>query len=167
MYINYPTQISQSESQLHQLEKQQRNQGVADRIKMLRLLKSGSPRSLRALAPVLGYCERQLQRWWQTYKQSGLDGLLDKKRPGGNTEKITPQAWAGLCKEMEKGKIARLKDVQAYLLTHFQIEYQSLEGISALLKRHQVKLKTGRRLHRRTSDQVQADFKKGVSQSGI
>lgn len=165
MYINYPEKILQSESALLNLEKKQRNQGVADRIKMLRLLKSGSPRSLRSLAPVLGYCERQLQRWWRIYRQASLEGLLEKKRPGGNTEKVTRQAWAGLCREMEKGKIARLKDVQSYLSVHFQIEYQSLEGISGLLKRHQVKLKTGRRRHRRTSAAVQADFKKGVSLS--
>ena len=167
MYINYPGQISHSETRLLQLEKKQRNQGVADRIKMLRLLKSGSLRSLRAAAPVLGYCERQLQRWWKIYTEVGLEGLLEKKRPGGNTEKITPQAWAGLCQQMEQGKIARLRDVQTYLATHFQIEYQSLEGISSLLKRHQVKLKTRRKRHRRTSDQVQADFKKELPQSSI
>jgi hypothetical protein len=37
--------------------------GPADRVKLLRLLKSRTVHSLRSAAPLLGYSERQLQRW--------------------------------------------------------------------------------------------------------
>jgi len=43
---------------------------------MLRLLKSGRYRSQAQLAPVLGYSDRTLRRWWQSYQQHGLSGLL-------------------------------------------------------------------------------------------
>jgi hypothetical protein len=63
MWINYRAQILQSPTALLALEKRLRRRPLADRVKLLRLLKTQTVRSLRAAAPVLGYSERQLQRW--------------------------------------------------------------------------------------------------------
>jgi hypothetical protein len=49
------------------LEKQLRGRPLTDRLKLLRLLKTRTVPSLRAAAPLLGYSERQLQRWWGIY----------------------------------------------------------------------------------------------------
>ena len=71
MWITYGAQIPQSPTALLAVEQRLRGRPLADRVKLLRLLKTMTVRSLRAAAPVLGYRERQLQRWWATYTTAG------------------------------------------------------------------------------------------------
>ncbi len=138
MRTHYPEQIRESVEDLEQLEKSLRGQALCDRVKMLRLLKSGAYDSRRTLAPTLGYSERQLQRWWKIYKRGGLDALLEEKQVGGSTERVTDEAWRALSAEMRSGHIKQLKEAQAFLLEHFDIEYQSLQGLSDMIKRRSI-----------------------------
>jgi transposase len=160
MWTDYDAAISQSVPALLALEKRLRGQPVADRVKLLRWLKAQSVRSVRAAAPVLGYCERQLQRWWATYRASGLEALLLWQPAPGRRARVSPEAWTGVEGEMRAGRIARLKDVQHYLQEQWGIDYRSLNGVSQLLKRHKTKLKTGRRRHRQANLAAQIAFKK-------
>ena len=135
MRTHYRDQILESEQELEHLERSLRGQALCDRVKMLRLLKSGAYGSRRTLAPTLGYSERQLQRWWKIYKKSGIDGLLEEKAVGGSTERVTDTAWQALKLAMRGGQIKQLKEAQAYLKEHFGIEYSSLQGLSDMIKR--------------------------------
>lgn len=159
MWIDYTHQIRESPTQLARREKKWRGHPIADRIKMLRLLKSQAYRSRRALAQVLGYSERQLQRWWALYQAGGLTALLEQKPRGHRTEQLREPARKALEAQLSQGHIARLKDAQTYLRQQWAIRYH-LSGLSRLFKRHQIKLKTGRRRHRRASSARQAAFKK-------
>ncbi len=138
MRTHYPDQIRESEEELEQLEKSLRGQAVCDRVKMLRLLKNQAYDSRRTLAPVLGYSERQLQRWWKLYKKGGLERLLEEKPVGGSEERITDEAWLALKKAMHQGIVKQLNEAQAYLQDHFDIEYQSLQGLSDMIKRRTI-----------------------------
>lgn len=138
MRTHYPDQIRESEEYLERLERSLRGQAVCDRVKMLRLLKSRAYDSRRTLAPVLGYSERQLQRWWKLYKRSGIDALIEEKAVGGSTERITDEAWAGLSAAMRGGHVKQLKEAQVFLLERFGIEYQSLQGLSDMIKRRTI-----------------------------
>jgi transposase len=160
MWIDYREQISQSTTALLVLEKQLRGRPIADRAKLLRLLKAGTIRSLRAAAPVLGYSERQLQRWWAIYTTQGLEALVRWQPRPGRSEHVSPEAWTALAMEMRAGRIARLKEAQRYLREQWRIDYRSLNGLSQLFKRHKTKLKTGRRRHRLADPAAQAAFKK-------
>jgi transposase len=162
MWIDYGAQISQSTTALLVIEKRFRGRPIADRVKLLRLLKARTLRSLRAAAPILGYSERQLQRWWATYTRSGLDALLRWHPRPGRQEQGSPQAWTALEVEMQAGQMARLKDVQRYLREQWGIDYHSLNGLSQLFKRHKTKLKTGRRRHRQADPAAQVAFKKSL-----
>ena len=62
MRINYPKAIQESEEDLTELEQRLRGQKAADRARMLRLLKSGTVKSLKDCAPLLGYSVIQLTR---------------------------------------------------------------------------------------------------------
>ena len=62
---------------------------------------------------------------------------------------------------MRAGRVARLREAQAFLRDRHGVAY-SLNGVSLLFKRHRVKLKTGRRRHRKADAAAQAAFKKGV-----
>lgn len=138
MHTHYPEQIRESEEYLERLERSLRGQAVCDRVKMLRLLKSQAYDSRRTLAPVLGYSERQLQRWWKIYKRGGMEELIEEKAVGGSTERITDAAWASLSAAMRSGHVKQLKEAQAFLLDRFDIEYQSLQGLSDMIKRRTI-----------------------------
>jgi transposase len=146
--INYRVAIREDEAALAAAERQERHKAGADRIKLLRLLKSGAVASLRRGAALLGYSERQAQRWWQAYARGGLAGLLATKPHLGPAERTTPAAWAGLEAEMRAGRIAHLKEARAYLRERHGIGY-SLNGVWELLRRRKAKPKTGRKRHRR------------------
>lgn len=161
MYLNYSTLIQETPDELARLERHYRNGPLADRLKMLRLLKTGAYPSRRALAEVLGYSERQLQRWFDTYREGGLEALMVRDRPSGRVPKITPEAWSALETEMKAGRIAGLKDAQRFLEERFATSY-TIGGLSDLFRRRKAKLKTGRRRHRKASAEEQAAFKKTV-----
>jgi transposase len=161
MWINkYPEMIAESYEELLKREKRLRGSPLESRIKMLRLLKGGAYRSQLQLTEVLGYSSRQLGRWWKTYRRDGLDALLVYHRPSGRSERITEEALDALEKEMKQGNISILREAREFLAGRFCIHYEGVSGISRLFKRHQTKLKTGRRLHRKASEEEQATFKK-------
>ncbi len=166
MWIEYASRIRERPSELANHEKRLRGHPTADRVKMLRLLKSQTYRSRRALAPVLGYCERQLQRWWDLYQAGGLSALLEEQPHGGRAEQLSERAWAALEEQLRAGQIARLKEAQAYLQEHWSVTYH-ISGLSRLFQRHQVKLKTGRRRHRKAPAEAQEAFKKSSGRPSV
>jgi len=161
MWIDYSMRISETADELRGRERAVRGQRAADRVKLLRLLKSGAARSLRQAAAMLGDSERQAPRWWGCYASGGLPAVLAVGRPGGSQERITPEAWADLSGQMRAGAIGRLKDAQAYLQEQWGISY-CLDGISKLFIRRKTKLKTGRPRHREADAAAQAAFKTSV-----
>ena len=161
MWINYSERMTQSPPTLLAL-KQLRGRPFTDRIKLLRVLKTRTVRSLRAAAPLLGYSERQLQRWWATYLTGGLEALLRWQPHAGRPEQVSAEAWSALAVEMRAGRMARLKAVQCYLREPWGIPYHSLNGVSQPYKRHKTTLKTGRRRPRQANLAAQAVFKKSL-----
>lgn len=162
MYLDYPNLIEEPPAELADLERSHRGGPTESRLKMLRLLKEGTYRSRRQLAAVLGYCERQLGRWFDTYREGGLEALVDRGQPGGSSEKVTDEAWAGLEEKMKAGQIARLEDARRYLRIEHGITYAGIQSVSMLFQRRGVKLKTGRRSHQQAAPEEQAAFKKEV-----
>jgi transposase len=160
MWINYAAGITQSEDELLRLERRLRHRPTADRVQLLRLLKTRAVRSLRAAAPLLGYSERQVQRWWALYKTGGLEALCAPPSRQGSRARLSAEALAALHVAMAAGQIARLHEAQAFLRERCGILYHSLNGVSQLFKRQKIKLKTGRRRHRQSNPTVQAAFKK-------
>ena len=160
MWIPYPKRIGESIEQLHAQEKRLHDATLADRLKMLRLLKSGRYRSQRQVAPLLGHSERTLRRWWRIYQQEGLSGLLTPSSWGGSRERIDASARQHLEEAMQAGQIATLEEARVFLETHFGITYRSVSSLSHWCQRHRIKLKTGRPRHAQTSEAEQAAFKK-------
>ena len=123
MWIHYPDRIQESVDTLLAQERRLRRSAIADRVKMLRLLKSGRYRSQTQLAPLLGHSDRTLRRWWQLYQQQGLAGLLAD-------QSITAQARQGLETAMQAGQIATLEEARSFLKRQFGIVYQGVSGLS-------------------------------------
>ena len=83
MRINYSKAITESEEDLLSLEQRLRGQKPADRVRMLRLLKSGTVKSMKDCAPLVGYSLVQLTRWWERYRTEGLAELVKQQKPVG------------------------------------------------------------------------------------
>lgn len=161
MRTDYPQVITEDEPTLRRVERQVRGRPTAIRIQALRLLKSGAGRTLTECARLVGHSPRQVARWWQLYRQEGLDGVLREPTYPGRTPRLTAQALAELEAVMATGQIATLKDAQAYLAAQHGIVYPSLNGVWQQLRKHKVKLKTGRRRHALADPAAQEAFRAG------
>ena len=161
MRTDYPTVIIEDEATLRRMERQVRGRPTATRVQALRLLKSGVARSLDACATLVGHSPRQVARWWALYRREGLDGLLREPTYPGRRARLTAEALADLETVMAAGQIATLKDTQTYLAAHHGIVYPSLNGVWAQLRKHKIKLKTGRRRHALADPAAQEAFVAG------
>jgi len=160
MRITYPQVIQESEEELTRREQSLRGQKAADRVRMLRLLKSGTVKSLKECAPLVGYSVIQLTRWWERYRAAGLAGMLKQQKPAGKASRLTPEAWAGLLQAMRVGHITTMQDARNYLEREWGISYKNGKSLWWLFKKHRVKWKTGRRRHKKANAEQQAAFKK-------
>ncbi len=160
MRIKYPQAIQESEEDLTRLEQRLRGQKAADRVRMLRLLKSGTVKSLKDCAPLVGYSVIQLTRWWECYRAEGLARMLKQHKPVGKHSKLTAEAWEGLLVAMRAGHIATMQDARDYLEREWGIRYKNGKSLWWLFKKHRVKWKTGRRRHTKANAEQQTAFKK-------
>jgi transposase len=165
MRITYPKVIQESEEELTRLEQSLRGKKTADRVRMLRLLKSGAVKSLKECAPLVGYSVIQLTRWWERYRAEGLAGMLKQHKPVGKASRLTPEAWAGLLQAMRAGHIATMQEARNYLEREWAIRYKNGKSLWWLFKKHRVKCKTGRRRHKKANAEQQAAFKKTLGPS--
>ena len=160
MRIKYPKAIQESEEELTRLEQSLRGQKAADRVRVLRLLKSGTVKSLKDCAPMVGYSVSQLTRWWERYRAEGLAGVLKRQKPTGKASRLTAEAWAGLLQAMRAGHIVTMQEARNYLEREWSISYKNGKSLWWLFKKHRVKWKTGRRRHKKANAEQQAAFKK-------
>ncbi len=159
MRLNYQEVIGESETELLELEKQHRYSHLNQRVKMLRLLKSGRCRSLGAAAE-LNYSYRQCHRWLNAYRSGGLGELLENRvSERGRREWVNEAAWQALQKALGAGEIASYKQARELLAEH-DVHYQDETGVLRLFKRHHIKAKTGRYRHEKADAEVQETFKK-------
>jgi transposase len=165
MRITYPKAIQESEEELTKLEQHLRGQKTADRVRMLRLLKSATVKSLKDCAPLVGYSVTQLTRWWECYRAEGLTGVLKQHKPAGKASRLTPEAWAGLMQAMRAGHIATMPEARNYLEREWGIRYKNGKSLWWLFKKHRVKWKTGRRRHKKANAEQQAACKKTAEPS--
>jgi transposase len=158
--ILYTQLIEEDPEELKELEKHHRYTHLFQRVRMLRLLKSGECSNLAEAAEALGYSWRQCQRWFASYKEGGLQELLKSRvDERGRQELVTPEAFEELQEAMKRGEIATISQAHRFL-SERGIEYSHPDGVGQLLRRHKVKLKTGRPRHEKADPQKQEAFKK-------
>src|SRR3954462_15249582 len=158
--ILYTRVIKEDQKELEELEKRHRYTHLFQRVRMLRVLKSGECPNLGEAARALGYSWRQCQRWFATYREGGLQELL-KSRVGerGRQELVTPEACKELEEAMKEGQIATLAQAHRFLRER-GVEYSHPDGVGQLLRRRKVKLKMGRPRHEKADPHEQEAFKK-------
>ncbi len=143
MRRKYPDLIGESETELTTLEHQFAGQRGVDRVRMLRLLKTGEASSLHTCAALLGRSPTQVQHWWKQYQQQGLTALTTIWRRMGKRPWVSPEVWADVQRELAAGRVRRLEDARQYLKERWGIEYRHPSGVRALFKHRGVKLRIG------------------------
>jgi len=159
--ILYPQAITEDVDDLKELEKYHRYSHLFQRVRMLRLLKSEECSNLGEAARALGYSWRQCQRWFACYRKGGIEELLKSRvHERGRQELVTPEALEDLKESMKLGEIATISEADEFLRERHGIEYAHRDGVGQLLRRHKIKLKTGRPRHEEADQQEQDAFKK-------
>jgi transposase len=157
---DYPRVIEEDPKELEQLEKRHRYSHLFHRVKMLRLLKSEECSTLAEAAKALGYSRPQCQRWFITYREEGLEEILvSLVGERGPTELLTQEAFQELEEAMKGGQIATIAQAHGFL-SERGVHYAHPESVGGLLRRKQVKLKTGRPRHEKADEKQQEAFKK-------
>ena len=160
--ILYPQVITEELDDLKELEKYHRYSHLFQRLRMLGLLKSEECSNLSEAARALGYSWRQCQRWFASYQKGGIEELLKSRvDERGRQELVTPEAFEELQEAMKRGEIATIGQAHRFL-SERGIEYSHPDGVGQLLRRHKVKLKTGRPRHEKADPQEQEAFKKSL-----
>ena len=78
----------------------------------------------------------------------------------GRQELVTPEALEELKETMKAGKIATISEADEFLRERHGIQYAHRDGVGQLLRRHKIKLKTGRPRHEEADQEEQDAFKK-------
>ncbi len=84
--------IKEPADELKNRFKKETNAQKKERLHALYLLKSGKVTTLESLSRLLSRDTSTLYRWFQKYKNEGLDGLLKVYKPAGRPITIPPEA---------------------------------------------------------------------------
>lgn len=134
--MNYATEILESEEHLLKEEKAQPSDKLRDKVRLIRLLKSG--KSLQEATDFIKVSYRQAQRYITVYRTKGIAELL-KVNYKSNAAKLSPADIEQVRRYLKKsgGVGMTLVHLQTYIFDEFGQEY-TLGGISSLLKRNNI-----------------------------
>jgi transposase len=161
--INYQETIKESVEALLSLEKKQRNARLRDRVRFIRLLKAGTATTQVEAGALIGLKRRQSQLLWKHYKEEGLVSVVATHYKG-SWAKLDSVQQARLLQRLDSDDLFSQQQVIDWIKAEMGITY-SQSGISLLLARLKVKLKTGRPVNIRKDEAGEKSFKKTLSHS--
>ena len=161
--LDYRKAIQETEQQLGELECHQSQALLRDRMRFLRLLKSGECPSQAKAGKYIGLKLRASEKLWEKYTQEGLRGLLTYPYKGSKG-KLNEEQKQQLHKELYKDQIQSLQQVCDYVEKKFGVHYTP-SGIRYVFQGLKVKKKTGRPVHHNKDGKGEKNFKKKISRS--
>ena len=135
--LDYFKAIHESEKKLLELERKQTKALLRDRMRFLRLLKSGQCGTQAQAAKIIGISLGGAEKLWRMYRINGLPALLDYPFKG-KREKIDVYTKLMLLDELSEDERLNTKQVVEYIKEKSGINY-SKSGIHYLLKRLKMK----------------------------
>lgn len=158
--LNHKELILEDVQQLQECERQQKYAKLRDRVRMLRLLKSGEARSLTVAGSMVGISASRAGALFRQYRQKGL---LEFTRwsYGGNRRKLTTQQQQELVSRMSEmpNGFSSQSALSEYIFQSFAVRYTQ-SGISVLCSRNNIKHKAGRPRNKASSEEQQQTYKK-------
>jgi transposase len=158
--MDYTTKVTETVDFLLEVEKKQSQAVQRDRVRFVRLLKSGEATTQGAAGRLIGLSERQSQRLWKLYREQGLEGLTADNF-AGYWGKLSSVQISHLRQYLFDNQAQTLADIRAYLEGSLGVAYTE-GGVSDLCKRLKIKLKTGRPVNVRQEPGAIEAFKKNL-----
>jgi len=84
--MNYQEAISESSDYLIELERDTKDLKARDRVRFIRLLKTGKATTQKQAGALIGLQVRQSQRLWKQYREAGLRGMCQSNYKGGTAK---------------------------------------------------------------------------------
>lgn len=156
--LAYPSLISESASELLALERSQKKANSRDRIRFIRLLKTGQAKTQGQAGELIGIGIRQSQRLWSKYHKSGLLSL-SKSVYQGYWGKLSSQQLSHLQCSLTESGIYTQEQAAEFIEKQYGVKYKQ-SGICRLFKRLKIKLKTGRPQNIQQDEAAKESFKK-------
>ena len=159
--LDYRKAIKESEQQLLALERHQSHALLRDRMRFLRLLKSGACPSQAKAGKYIGLKVRASEKLWDKYAKEGVKGLLTYPYKGSKG-KLSEEQKQQLQQELCKDKIQSLQQARDGVEKDFGVHY-TIPGIHYVFERLRVKKKTGRPQYANKDYKGEKNFKKKIS----
>ncbi len=159
--LDYHKTIKESEAELFALERRQSKALLRDRMRFLRLLKSGECGSVAAAGQQIGLKLRACEKLWRKYREQGTQGLLDYPFKGSKG-KLSEKQEHRLQEELHSARIQSLQQGCQYVQKAFKVSY-TLSGIRYVFQRLKIKKKTARPTHVQKDEAGEKRFKKKLS----
>jgi transposase len=159
--LNYSKAIKESAQQLFVLERKQTKALLRDRMRFLRLLKSGEYCSQARAGKAIGLGLRGAEKLWKKYKVAGLQGLLTYPYKGRKA-KLNEGQKQRLLDQLAKDQSSSLAQVCQQVEQQSGVHY-TVSGMHYVLKQLKVKNKTGRPIYHNKDHKGEKRFKKNLS----
>jgi transposase len=157
--IEYSKLIVESVEYLETLERGQTTARFRDYVRYIRYLKTGEAKSQQSSGAKIGLKARQSQNLWYRYQTEGLSKMLVEQR--GSSFGYLSYHQISLLQSFLRDSQVPLTQIQIidWLSASFGVVFTQ-GGLSDLLKRLKIKLKTGRPVNIRQNEADLEDFKK-------
>lgn len=156
--MNYQETITENREHLLGLERQTKDLKARDRVRFVRLLKTGEAATQKQAGAFIGLQERQSQRLWKQYREAGLRVMCQSNYRGG-AAKLDQERQQQFVERLRQDDIHSLEQARRFLRQECGVEY-TIGGVSAVCRRLKVKLKTGRPQNVKQQTEELEDFKK-------
>lgn len=140
------------------LEGQVKDLKARDRVRFIRLLKTGEAATQKQSGTLIGLQERQSQRLWKQYREAGLSAMCQSHYRGG-AAKLDQERQQQFIERLKQDDIWSLEQARIFLQQECGVQY-TIGGVSAVCRRLKVKLKTGRPQNVKQKAEEAEDFKK-------
>ena len=157
----FDVEIAESAEELKALLSNQRSARLRDRVRALYIRKASQAQTRRELAALLGCNESTVYRWFCTYQNQGISGLLQLKTSPGKPSKLPPDVLEGLRVRLrERQGFRSYYEIQEWLVQQYNVQaaYATVHGI--VRYKLKSKLKAPRPVSIEAQQQVQDTFKK-------
>ncbi len=102
--------------------------------------------SLEEIAEAVGRARSCIQRWFDTYRSGGIEGLLHKSHAGGVESALKAPVAAQMKEKLKEGKWRRAADVRSWLAQEHGVEV-ALPTVYKYLGKCEARLKVPRPSH--------------------
>jgi transposase len=138
----------------------ERNAELRQRLHALWLLRQGQ--RMAHVASTLGVHYTTIHQWVAWYRQGGIEEVRRHRRGGrqGRVARLSIEQQAAFAAQAASGAFRTAQQAQAWLHTHFGVEY-SRPGIYHLLHRSRWKKKLPRPMGAQASEEAQLAWKRG------